>query len=134
MTPPVVRAISTAWFASCSVTMPSRYTTPASVTTLTCTGLNLLASRKRAFTRVVMSESLVRSASDDGGASWISFTTPRTLAMSRTSASMAARVFSSGASPVSRITRLYGATFTCVRVPKRSLMPSRMTRAMLSSV
>src|SRR3954469_18817124 len=53
-TPPVLRATSTASAASCSVTMPIRYTTPASVTTLTWIGLTLLLSRIRPFTLVVM--------------------------------------------------------------------------------
>src|SRR6185503_10811547 len=54
ITPPVLRATSTASAASCSVTMPIRYTTPASVTTFTWIGLTLLASRSRPFTLVVM--------------------------------------------------------------------------------
>src|SRR6185503_2074082 len=54
ITPPVLRAMSTASAASCSVTMPIRYTTPASVTTFTWIGLTLLASRSRPFTLVVM--------------------------------------------------------------------------------
>src|SRR5439155_6308335 len=45
-TPPVVRARSTASSASRSVTTPIRYTTPASVTTLTCTGLKAFALRR----------------------------------------------------------------------------------------
>jgi hypothetical protein len=53
-TPPVVRAISTAALASAWVTRPSRKDTPASVTTLTWFGENLLASTKRALTLEVM--------------------------------------------------------------------------------
>src|SRR2546423_2759317 len=52
-TPPVLRAMSTASSASASLTTPIRYTAPASVTTLRCTGLTRLVSDRRPRTLVV---------------------------------------------------------------------------------
>src|SRR4051812_3059741 len=121
-TPPVVRASSTASSASGSVTMPIRYTTPASVTTLMCSGLTRFESSSRALTFEVRYESLVRPPSEEAPATCRSLVTPRTVGTARTIFSTSTRAPSSGTSPVRSAVRLKAVTLTCTRSPKRSAM------------
>ena len=92
--------------ASRSLTVPSRYTTPRSVTTLKALAERSLASTRLARTLPVMKVSLERCDSVLLGATTSSFTTERTLpealAMPSTAASRSAR----GTSPLSSTTRL----------------------------